>query len=316
MDIVSLMCQVEFTTVPVEQAHGSVSAVHRYHPSLGEQLLCLRGHAHQLRSLWLAARGSTSANTPMASRSCQHNHITGRNIFFKELVASKSWHGLLHVDQAEKESLMSLHVSMWQVMPQSQKRHYMAEARRLRNNLTKDHAEQDRSSALLATLCRQRAEEVERNEQGLSLLRRNRLSEDDVETLAERLRANTSQVGVAKKWLAMFVTSPEPPSVTMQNAVSIFSGAVTDDHSITRVPHWWKLVCRNRASFAHCIIRRSADPHPTYCHLLVAYCNPLHPVFLKVELVRDQLHMSWEPSSWVSSTYSRSAWEKCLRLVS
>ena len=52
MEACRLMADISFSTIAVEQGHGSLAVVHRSHPRYGEFLLAVRSFLHAVRSLF------------------------------------------------------------------------------------------------------------------------------------------------------------------------------------------------------------------------------------------------------------------------
>ena len=146
---VGLLAEVEFSVLCVEQAHGSMSTILRYHPHLEETGLCMRSYAHHVRPLW------QRVDIPPAIRMLrqqkqnllrkQYNRITARQAFLaaamEHVVVSL---GGRNLTQDEKERVLRQHAEMFASLPFETKMLYAKQAEMLQSQ--KEHL---RDSAIL-----------------------------------------------------------------------------------------------------------------------------------------------------------------------
>ena len=292
------MCQIEFSTVGVEQAHGSVATCHKYHPTLGLVGLCLRSHAHQVRAIWPRTASNSSGGSSTADQTRQINRITGRNVFFASMMDSLSGSGAVQLSQEDKERVMRAHGHLWSLLSwQQQAHHNRIAARQRQAQLQAENVARLRSEASLALLTRERQQQTLAEEQGLALWRNFQLSAGELDLLSSRLRESTSQVAQAKTWFRECTSAPDTPPATTQEALSIFSATMVDDVPSTRAPSWVKIVCGQRDHFALKVLRHVHEGITTYCLMASAYCNPFLVCFCCVSPEEDDERMSPEAAS-------------------
>ena len=49
----TLMREIPWSTLPVEQAHGSTASTHKFHPMMGSEMIARRSMLHMARALFL-----------------------------------------------------------------------------------------------------------------------------------------------------------------------------------------------------------------------------------------------------------------------
>eukprot|EP00974_Lingulodinium_polyedra_P024829 2401071-Lingulodinium_polyedra.AAC.1 len=94
---VKLMGEVPWTTMVVEQGHGSMAAIRRQHHYYGKEMLCQRAFIHMLRPLFHEPekpKAQVAFEKALESRrKKQPQKITGRHAFLADLAAASQGSG-------------------------------------------------------------------------------------------------------------------------------------------------------------------------------------------------------------------------------
>lgn len=129
-DALGLLRDVPWTTVTVEQAHGSMAVLHKYHQTLTKAVLAHRTMLHQCRALFHPPQ-EQKVEARLAARverlqSRRPQRLCGRQMFFRDLVAEaqSALPPGSRLSQSLKSQLMRSHTDLYKALSPEQKIYY------------------------------------------------------------------------------------------------------------------------------------------------------------------------------------------------
>ena len=288
----NLLLDVSWSTLSVEQAHGSAAVLHRFHPQYGCPFLASRTLVHQCRHLL----GNTDEKKALLRQDRQlqqlqakvPTRLSGRQLFFKALSSqfSKQAAGSSDVSRSNEfqQNLMKAHSRLYHMLPQQTMQEFEDEAK-------------GTAAAKTQTI-----------DDEISFLQEQRQLQKD--RLAQHLRAHglpnhtTSAKFVEDDWSALqdifgesSVQGPRafresrdlclvPPQEPAHIARDLFARQDTHDYkefkADDRAP-WIKPVCAHRDWFSGMVFSTADnDQMPAYL-LLFCFQNPMIAHFLHLE---------------------------------
>ena len=91
-DAVALIAEAPWSTTGVEQGHGSMAVLHRFHPDYSSTTICARALAHQLRTLFATPPEAQQKQKP------KHSSInTKTSALRNEVDGMLSWLAAMHL---------------------------------------------------------------------------------------------------------------------------------------------------------------------------------------------------------------------------
>ena len=136
MEAVQLLLQAPMSTTSIEQGHGSLATVHRAHPQLGSDALCVRSRAHQMRPLFAGEHPSKTKS----DRRLQHDinvlekkrpeRLGGRQLFLRELFAQVRSSHSGKLPSSLRQRLFKQHGEQWLTMSEERRAEYNSQAQR------------------------------------------------------------------------------------------------------------------------------------------------------------------------------------------
>jgi hypothetical protein len=95
VEAISLLGEVPWSSVPVEQARASVAVLHRFHPGYSEEMLATRATLHQCRHLFVDPEAAKDERAQRRLRKLQSRNpdkTSGSHAFLSHLVRSAKEH--------------------------------------------------------------------------------------------------------------------------------------------------------------------------------------------------------------------------------
>ena len=284
VDGISLLRECHWSTISVEQGHGSAAAMHRVHKRYGLDMLMARSFLNMAKPLlatddtvgvkeraYAAKLGALSKKSP--------KKITGRHLFLQELVAeSKAALPPGRVlTQAEKTEIMTKHGALWLQCPLAYRQGWdskavaMAAKQEVQWQGERDHLLAD------MVLSRQRTGEEALAKGQMCRLSAAALTETEVTALQLSHRLPNAWGRITVERLRSVATAPPtepPPSV---KAALESMGFHVNAHS--QPAAWCKTVCRHRQEFARCALLFRGDGSERAYAFLYASKSPMFAGF-------------------------------------
>ena len=130
--VCKLLKAVPWSSILVEQAHGSAAVLQKFHPGLGLDQHLQRAYLHQCRHLFTVSE-QEKQDLRLEAKIRRHertpSRISGRNVFLQQLIhrARVENHGQV-LSQDSMRRLMTLHLSLYSALTPEEKKHYETQA--------------------------------------------------------------------------------------------------------------------------------------------------------------------------------------------
>jgi len=281
---VEKLAAINWSTAAVEQGHGSLATIHKFHPEYGPETLMIRAFLHMMRVLAQedpeCKKMLRLSDKTARLRLKQPEKINGRHIFMQdELIRARRRAGFL--TQSLKTATMKLHGKKYKALSAITKRKYDAKA----------------VNAAVAKRRRLQAEIQETSEQ----------IETKRELVEDRLRAGTMNRMGACRWsekdIKQLETDYNDPYWTTGTVNELRSGALQpptalspslakrlgqidvpkDDELPSVVPVWAGWASRQRTLFQRTGFHFQGDGESTSYAFLYATQNPLRSVYVRLD---------------------------------
>ena len=235
-----------------EQGHASASLLHRNHKQLGNNLLLARAQLHMLRALVTPVIDLMKQETRVAHRiqklaSQQGKRITGRHIFFKDVLAVAKEHATMDTHNNSFLHLqMKEHARLWRSLPQADKDFYETKAAQVQLQKEQHLQEEIRSISTTTTSLSSTAD-MDLHEEQMLTLRNCTWTLDDVVAFRAFFESSDFSHRAVDDLRSAALEPPTAPSPYLQGLLSN-----ADVHLPPRPPcppSWMKAVSRHRDSF-------------------------------------------------------------------
>ena len=301
-DIPALLQQASWSSMAVEQAHGSSATIRRFHPELALDQHLARAYLHQCRHLFTPTE-EQQAQEALEKRLCRlqsrRGSVTGRNLFFKDLVAqTRQSLGGGSLSKDALKQLMLRHVAYYNALSPEEQHVYERQA---------VIASQQKRSSLQSDQEHECAHERLQKARRLELLRRtgglgNSASVAKLsESATQRLHTAHTSVEFTSQGLRALrdaaCKAPQPPSTEVQRHFQQVSDTLPVKTK-TEPGLWVKQLCEHREHFAGLTIAESLEPNTKAYKFCYAVQNPRLVVFQVMTVV----HTEEPPKSQVATT--------------
>lgn len=297
-DLVALLREVPWTTVTVEQAHGSMAVLHRQHPGLGRKALAHRTMIHQCRALFQnpqaekvlgriekrleRLRGQTPEST------------TGRHLFLRDLMAQarSSLPQGSRMSLGLRQQIMRRHGGLYKSLPLAARQEYGQAASRHIENANVDRMENITAAlhdyrlysarltqealerGMTNRVADSRFSEADLRELGQHVLA---VSKDAAGRVAGRLRAEAPPGEPSAAQMAVFASHPVATTIEGRGAPELYS--------LTRELCWRREFYRGCALF-----RDDVDIGEKAFLFLYGTQSPIAAVFLELTRTLPDQH--------------------------
>ena len=289
VNAVSLLAEVPWSTLGVEQGHASASILKRQHPMMSTEMICRRAFVHSFKPL---------VQQPDVDR---HEHIvariqssiarleatsgrgrTGRNLFLGEFTSGAMTFRIGAPPSARKDTAqwaMRHHGAMWSELSADDKAWYERQAEE-RNLLLQEKTNKDIAELRQKLIAARGKLNAAARGEGLPLtcLAANRLSPQDLNTLAAIYHSDEFGTHAVQRLRAASTKAPAQPGpahMKTLNDVKVLLARPTP-----KCPEWLKAMCYNRDAFKNCgLIIDSGTPAEQAFLFLYAKQQPLMAVF-------------------------------------
>lgn len=287
-DGVMLLREINWTTVPVEQAHGSCAVLHRMHPTYTAETLVFRALVHNCRDLFAIdpeERRLAKKHAQLeALKRKQPEKVSGKHAF---LAASlKAAKGLLppgsKMQKTQTNQVVKQHSAAFDALPQASRAAWRLTAR----------AEGARRKAALQATIQDFEENMSLQQKrrvwasdAKGLMNRHsmaRFADDDLKALMAILATESYSTKVsvdAKKGLAL-----APPEVPPSDVVHAFARVpiYAAPKPARAVPEWVRTVCLQRVHFRGAVLLGSCEPGSLAYYVLYATQTPYQVTLIPV----------------------------------
>ena len=297
VEAVKLMGDISWSTTSVEQAHGSMATLHRYHPMYDERMLCQRSMVHMMRALFAArdeSRGVVHAEKRLAILAKKApEKLTGRHVYLADCMAT-----LNDMDVRDPQErvemgrrLMRLHGHRFKALSPSDKAAY--DDRAVSLALEKRMALEEEIEELIErrslTIARNVQEQRQRRE--VTRVSTCRLSDDDLVVFAAMWESGEFTHAEVAKLREAALESPRPLVAATLRELNEFDG---DQQPLPDLPEWAEEVCRHRALFEGCALLFTSGGLETAYAFLFAGKNPMHVALMPLEYAERNVDDSSE----------------------
>ena len=280
----TLVRDVPFSTINVEQAHGSSATVQRFHPTLDLDMHMQRAFLHQSRHLFTESDEAKQQRRLEAKvqklRRASKRTLSGRHVFFKTLAeAAARRHGPGALSTEDRKAIMSVHTRLYQLLQPEERMALQREARLLTEK-KREATEEEVEGLMHAHRLGAARGSTLLQEQGLTnFASHQKLRADQLEKLEDKLQACSHWTrNELQKARATAQKPPEPPPVeVMQQLLDM------EDH-IVKAPKaepemWTKVLCEHRDDLQGLVVGTSFEMDAIVHRFLYASQNPRRAVF-------------------------------------
>jgi hypothetical protein len=284
VDALTLLRSVPWSSVAVEQAHGSIALIHRMHPRLGTKTMCTRAMLHQIRALHhvsseeRARQGLEKKRAALVRR--RPERVGSRHAVVQALFQARAAEGS-PAHAAQRTELLSRAGSFMQALSPAQQQELADRARRggevRRRELEEELEHVDSQLALL-----RRRSSASQGSQGSVRADGQRLAEEDyqrIQQLLDGANFGRAQVQSLRERALM------PPAAPTREHLDILQGVLPEAAGprAARGP-WLAHVARNREQLGSAIFLSGEADGCDAFWLSYATQQPLSAYFLRLRL--------------------------------
>ena len=284
VDILVLLRDVPFSTINVEQAHGSSSTIRRFHPALDLDVHMQRAFLHQCRHLFLPSQvqkeQAKTAERVSRLQARSKRALSARHVFFKHLAEAASRRaGPGHLSSEAMQGVMTAHTTLYASMQPSERLELQRQARRLTESkrLQKEQALEEVMTAQTLATARQQKQQ---NMEGLSNFA-SACKYDDV--ALTKLASHVAQVTAwtLKQLQNVRLQAQESPREPLADIISYLQNMDPGRSKPARAEPvlWVKVLCEQGADLQGIIVGPSFDSGEVVYRFLYASQNPSKAVF-------------------------------------
>jgi hypothetical protein len=296
---VSLLRDVPWSTVTVEQAHGSMAAIHRLHPTMSSEVLAHRTMVHQCRNLFNKTQEAKEIERAeqkaeaLRSRMPQRTHA--KQLFLRELMveAKNALTPGAKMSSQLRQALMRQHSELFQALDPAQQRaleiraqsHVAAQMQRTSDDLSHIKTHVALHQARLTQ---------ELSERGLTnRLSEHRFSEDALLTIGRLLKSRDFLPAEVKLLRAKARDAPEAPSEKQQAALEACDVPRKAPEGLAFQSEWLRHFCFRRAESVGCALFSGGLDLGSKAYLfLYATLKPQAAMFLELHRCVRQIPMA------------------------
>ena len=292
VDGISLMKEVHWSTVPVEQSHGSSAALRRSHRHYGVEMMAQRSFVHMMRPLFAASVEEGHMSTPKKQANVlarrQPQKVTGRHIFMAEAMEAASFRspdGKL--SKSVSKDIMAKHGAHYKMLPQDLRSEFEAKAAQKR--ISDQTAIEQALAELGPQVAMQAAQITEstQNESNSARVAHCTLSQADEDSLAALWNSEDFSRAKVDALRKAAQVAPEVPAVEAQERLlAIDVGPEVIEQA---VPPWCRDVCRLRDHFQGCALVFTEDGAVTAYAFMFAFQRPFAAAFMPLTRVCEAL---------------------------
>ena len=299
--VLELLQQCSFTTMGVEQQHGSYATVHRLHPEYGLQTLSTRGFLHSCRALLQSSQDAAVVDqlqrleTKLEKK--QPNKVGGRSMFLQEMLTKSeardlhnpsSVQGPGHTVFSLQQAVLQSASQAWKSMPHADKARYDQLALRysqLQIQLLNDQKEELRQRMALAL--QRQAGSQQSAAMSRNILSCGRFSEIELERFRRVYHKNKHLLLPFQQKHAELQTTPPLPSELEMEMLHKHWPSKSKSTS-EAPPPWLRHVAAQRDYFQDTVFMQSTNTGPVAYLLLFVKRSPVQGVVMQVDIAVSQ----------------------------
>ena len=292
VDALGLLREVHWSSISVEQAHGSSAVMHRRHTYAAE-MLCARSFLHQCRHLWHPAPKDKQLDRLRARvaklAEQQPEKMSGRHMFLRSLMADVK----TRLAQGQKmsphlrQTVMKEHSSLFRTLSPAEQASWQAESQQEISRKRKAQQDEIQHLADALQLARERAGLGVASSGHLTAEICARFTEQDWEAVLSLSKSPEFAHDVtALRRAAM--TAPAAPPLQVQEALASIPVTAAAEAEKSN-PDWLAPLCRNRELFPHTALVQSCEDGDMAFVFLYATQSPLEAFFVAAKLHRSAL---------------------------
>ena len=286
--VCELLQQAPWSSLLVEQAHGSASVVQRLHPTLGLEQHLARSYLHQCRHLFTRGTGLPTQQDAPSALDTQHTQrrITARNAMFRRLVSeTRAQHGGNRLSKDTMQFLMGQHAAMFATLSTQEVQDFEQQALVLNQQRQEQQQAELRHLAATAHLTSQRHEEELRHSGGVSNASSwCKLTQEQARSLACLFEDSTYSGSQLKELRSRACDAPQAPPDSVQAFFNSVQDTLPKKVKVAP-PLWVKVLCEHREHFQGLCIGPSFDAGEVVYKFLHAVQNPRLVVFQSLKVV-------------------------------
>ena len=306
-DAIMLFRDVHWSTLGVEQAHGSAAVMHRHH-TFSTDMLAARSFLHQCRHL--------AANTPVCQDVTRKDLqvqklerkgsglMSGRHLFLqwlmKEVKQGLPQGALMSVDL--RKEVMRQHAGAYAALSPQEQAYFQQRSQAENERKRRSHEEDLQHLRDALRLARARATQ-ELDDAGLMHAAANlRFVASDWQALATLAADEGVTWPLVQELRRCAMAAPSAPPVDVQSSLAAVP-VMAQAEQLPERPEWLPVLCWNREQFRGAVLLTSTDTDSQAFYFLYATQSPLKAFFLDLRVSAKELpslaNLSME-SAWAA----------------
>jgi hypothetical protein len=294
VEAVSLLREVQWSSVVVEQAHASCTVMHRFHPEYSGPMLATRSTLHQCRALFQTdpedSKEARRTAKLVALQSKNPFRVSGRHAFLGTLLraARETLPSGAKIPQALKTEAVRQHGKMFKLLPPEEQDAYTQEAlatAHTRDQVLKEDIKHFRDGVHLR---KTRLGEELLTQGLLNRTSAVRFTAEDYRCLVSIDQSLDRSAAAIGRLRSKAMSPPEAPpadAIADLRRCPIYAAPLP----ARRVPDWLRLFCHNRDQVEGTVLATSQEEGSKAVYFLFATQNPLGAAFLPVTVASPTL---------------------------
>jgi hypothetical protein len=286
IDGVKVMGEAPWTSKGVEEQHGSIAVLHKYHPDLSSSSLAVRAFLHICRALFRPDADSKALGRLRAK--CERladnrgRSVSARNEYIGEMVCKmlpalreKGYKGRV------QNAVLKKCYGKWSTLSPLQRERFEQRARRETKKLLKDLSEDRAHAQAQLELFEARAAALSAEEGSRNVLSACRFGQGDFERLESAMESPIFSTSVVDHMVERAIQGPVAPE---PHDHALLASFVTPA-SKSETPPWLQVVAVNRSFFHDTILCSTQPGHENEGYMFFfALQQPVVGSFLKLRL--------------------------------
>ena len=294
--ILALMRACSFSTMGVEQQHGSYATMKRLHPDYGLLTLAARGYLHSCRALFnpeesLAAMEKLQREQQKLEKRQPHK-VGGRSMFLQHMLTKDE----LPLSEAEdlppsgqrpqvleQQHRLRIAQQLWEAMPAAKRAGFDRQAVKYAQVQKAHIAEQQEQLNSRRELLQLRKQHEDTQTRTRNVLSSCRFTTQELNTFSQEFQKQQSQHQRFRRRVDLLMEAPQEPSESeMRRLREHWPEAQREE--TRRPPSWLKVIAAQRDFFTHSVVTQSAELNSKAWFLLYIKQSPIEAVALEMEV--------------------------------
>jgi hypothetical protein len=311
---VTLLQEVPWSSIPVEQAHASAAVFHRFHPEYGVDVLATRATLHQCRHFFLeppeVSKEARKSKKIEALRRKGPSQVSGKHAFLAHLIesAKAALPAETKLPQPMVRQIVREHGRLFQALPPAGQAAFHREAAMMASERSTEVQEELQHLQTARQLEKARLNAELLTEGLLNRVPLARFSEADYTSMKQLLATPDfawPAVSLRRQELAKGPEAPNPDQLQTLQSCPIYAAPLAE----AGLPDWLKRFCWNRSVLQErgVAIATSLDDGDSVFYFVYATQSPHEPHFKPLTL-RFPVLPSLEESSLDERLDAWSSW--------